>query len=107
MFKKTASALTLVVAMTFKQRIVFSECSIDNEIYGKSACAANQVCYLVEGNCIDKKSLPAGKSCKKSGVCQNLCVKEDGKETNSDGSETGQCNQSVSQNQRYYSNLRR
>jgi hypothetical protein len=80
MFKKTASALTLVVAMTFTTSSAFAACSLDTEKDGKSACAANQVCYLVEGNCIDKKSL------------QNLCVKEDGKETNSDGSETGQCN---------------
>lgn len=92
MFKKTASALALVVAMAFTTSSAFAACSLDTEKDGKSACAANQVCYLVEGNCIDKKSLTAGKSCKKSGVCQNLCVKEDGKETKSDGSEAGQCN---------------
>lgn len=91
MFKKTMSALTLVIAMVFVSSHAFAACSLETEKDGKSACGANQVCYLVEGACIDKKSLPAGKACKKSGVCQNTCVKEDGKETKEDGSETGMC----------------
>lgn len=92
MFKKTVNALILVIAMVFVTNQAFAACSLDTEKDGKSACSANQVCYLVEGTCIEKKSLAAGKSCKKSGVCQNLCVKEDGTETKSDGSETGMCN---------------
>lgn len=92
MFKKTVSALALVAAMVFAANNAFAACSAETEKDGKTACAANQTCYLVEGTCIDKKSLPAGKACKKSGVCQNLCVKEDGTETKSDGSETGKCN---------------
>ncbi|HLP81051.1 MAG TPA: hypothetical protein VK141_03530 [Nitrosomonas sp.] len=91
MFKKTISALTLVIAISFTSSQVFAACSADTEKDGKTACGANQVCYLVEGACIDKKSLPAGKACKKSGVCQNSCVKDDGKETKEDGSESGQC----------------
>ena len=92
MFKKTIGTLTFVIATVFATSSAFAACSADTEKDGKTACAANQVCYLVEGNCIDKKSLPAGKACKKSGVCQNTCVTADGKETKSDGSETGQCN---------------
>ena len=91
MFKKTIGALILFVVMAFAANHAFAACSQDTEKDGKSACAANQVCYLVEGTCIEKKSLPAGKACKKSGVCQNSCVKEDGTETKSDGSETGKC----------------
>lgn len=91
MLKKTVHALVLVIAMVFTTSQVFAACSLDTEKDGKTACGANQVCYLVGGTCIDKKSLPAGKSCKKSGVCQNSCVKDDGTETKSDGFETGKC----------------
>ncbi len=91
MFKKTLGALALVITMSFAANSAFAGCSADTEKDGKTACGANQVCYLVEGACIDKKSLPAGKACKKSGVCQNSCVKDDGKETKEDGSETGKC----------------
>lgn len=92
MFKKTVNALILIIAMVFVTSQAFAACSLDTEKDGKSACSADQVCYLVEGTCIEKKSLQAGKSCKKSGVCQNICVNEDGTETKSDGSETGVCN---------------
>jgi hypothetical protein len=91
MFKKTVNAVLLVIALVFTANHAFAACSLESEKDGKTACAANQVCYLVEGTCIDKKSLPAGKACKKSGVCQNSCVTEDGKETKDDGSETGKC----------------
>ncbi|HRB29421.1 MAG: hypothetical protein V9E86_08700 [Nitrosomonas sp.] len=91
MFKKTINIALLLVALTFMTSHAFAKCSLDTEKDGKSACDANQVCYLVEGACIDKKSLPAGKACKKSGVCQNTCVNEDGSETKDDGSETGKC----------------
>lgn len=91
MFKKTISALAFVIAMVFASSHAFAGCSAETEKDGKTACGANQVCYLVEGACIDKKSLPAGKACKKSGVCQNSCIKDDGKETKEDGSETGKC----------------
>ncbi|HQU98578.1 MAG TPA: hypothetical protein PLV19_08895 [Nitrosomonas sp.] len=91
MFKKTINVAALLVALTFMTGHAFAKCSLETEKDGKSACGANQACYLVEGQCIDKKSLPAGKSCKKSGVCQNSCVKENGSETKDDGSETGKC----------------
>ncbi|MBS0424205.1 MAG: hypothetical protein JSR71_07215 [Proteobacteria bacterium] len=91
MLKKTVNALILVLVMVFATSHAFAACSLDTEKDGKTACGANQVCYLVDGTCIDKKSLPAGKSCKKSGVCQNSCVKDDGTETKSDGSESGKC----------------
>lgn len=91
MFKRTVNALIFVIAMVFATNQAFAACSLETEKDGKTACAANQVCYLVEGTCIEKKSLPAGKACKKSGVCQNSCVKEDGTETKEDGSETGKC----------------
>lgn len=91
MVKKIVSTLALVFAMTFTANLAFAACSAETEKDGKSACGGDQVCYLVEGACIDKKSLPAGKACKKSGVCQNSCVKDDGTETNSDGSELGKC----------------
>lgn len=91
MLKKTVNALILVLVMVLATSHAFAACSLDTEKDGKTACGANQVCYLVDGTCIDKKSLPAGKSCKKSGVCQNSCVKDDGTETKSDGSETGKC----------------
>lgn len=91
MFKKSVYALILGIALVFTTSQAFAACSLDTEKDGKTACGENQVCYLVEGACIDKKSLPAGKACKKSGVCQNSCVKEDGTETKSDGSETGKC----------------
>lgn len=94
MFKKTVGALTLVVAMAFATNHAFAAtaCSAETEKDGKTACAANEACWLAKGHCIEKKSLPAGEPCKKSGVCQNMCVKEDGTETKSDGSETGKCN---------------
>lgn len=91
MLKKSVSAFALIFAMTFTANVAFAGCSAETEKDGKTACGDNQVCYLVEGTCIDKKSLPAGKACKKSGVCQNTCVKDDGTETNSDGSELGKC----------------
>mgnify|MGYP007071003525 CR=1 FL=1 len=91
MLKKSVSALVFVLVMIFSANMAFAACSAETEKDGKTACGENQVCYLVEGACIDKKSLPAGKACKKSGVCQNTCVKEDGTETNSDGSELGKC----------------
>lgn len=91
MFKKTTNVIALVFVLVFMTSHAFAKCSLETEKDGKTACAANQACYLVEGQCIDKKSLPAGKSCKKSGVCQNSCVKEDGTETKADGSETGKC----------------
>ncbi len=91
MSKKIIGMLILLVVMTFSMNHVFAACSAETEKDGKTACADNQACYLVEGTCIDKKSLPAGKACKKSGVCQNSCVKEDGTETKDDGSETGKC----------------
>lgn len=91
MLKKTISLLALTFALTFTANLAFAACSAETEKDGKTACGENQVCYLVEGACIEKKSLPAGKACKKSGVCQNTCVKDDGTETNSDGSELGKC----------------
>ena len=91
MFKKIISATAFVVALVFASSHAFAGCSAETEKDGQSACGANQVCYLVEGTCIDKKSLPAGKACKKSGVCQNSCLKDDGTETKDDGSETGKC----------------
>lgn len=91
MFKKIINVAALLVALTFMTSQAFAKCSLETEKDGKTACGANQVCYWVEGECIDKKSLPAGKACKKSGVCQNACVKEDGSETKADGSETGKC----------------
>lgn len=91
MIKKITSVLILVSAMVLVSSHAFAGCSAETEKDGKTACGSNQVCYLVEGTCIDKKSLPAGKACKKSGVCQNSCVNEDGKETKEDGSETGKC----------------
>ncbi len=91
MFKKTINVIALLFALVFMTSHAFAKCSLETEKDGKTACAANQACYLVEGQCIDKKSLPAGKSCKKSGVCQNSCVKEDGTETRADGSESGKC----------------
>lgn len=93
MFKKTVGALMLVVAMGFaaNHASAATACSKDTEREGKSACAANQICYLVEGTCIEKKSLPAGKACIRSGVCKNTCVKDDGTEVKADGSEKGKC----------------
>lgn len=94
MFKKAISALTFAVVMAFaaSQAVAATACSKDTEKDGKTACAANEVCYLVESSCIEKKSLPAGKPCKRSGVCKNTCVMEDGREAKADGSETGKCN---------------
>lgn len=91
MFKKALSSLFFVFTLIALSNHAFAACSAETEKDGKSACGADQVCYLVEGSCIEKKSLPAGKACKKSGVCQNTCVKDDGTETNADGSETGKC----------------
>jgi hypothetical protein len=95
MFKKTIGTMILVagtVLVTGAAMASPTMCSMDTEKDGKTACAATEACLLVKGECIPKKSLPAGESCKKSGVCVNTCVKEDGTETNSDGSETGKCN---------------
>lgn len=91
LFRKALNSLVFVIALIVFSNQAFAACSLETEKDGKSACGENQVCYLVEGACIEKKSLPAGKACKKSGVCQNTCVKDDGTETNADGSETGKC----------------
>ena len=50
MFKRTVNALILVIAMVFATNQAFAGCSLETEKDGKTACAANQVCYLVEGN---------------------------------------------------------
>ena len=93
MFKKSLSLFVLLAALFFSiNSFAATACSPDTEKDGKTACSANEACYLVEGICIEKKSLPEGKPCKKSGVCANMCVKDDGTETKSDGSETGKCN---------------
>lgn len=93
MFKKSLSLIALLAALFFSiNSFAATACSADTEKDGKTACSANEACYLVEGVCIDKKSLPEGKPCKKSGVCTNMCVKDDGTETKSDGSEAGKCN---------------
>ena len=49
MFRKTVNALILVIAMVFATNQAFAGCSLETENDGKTACAANQVCYLVEG----------------------------------------------------------
>lgn len=93
MLKKSLSLFALLAVLIFSANtFAATACSPETEKDGKTACGANEACYLVEGICIEKKSLPAGKACKKSGVCQNICVKDDGSETKSDGSETGKCN---------------
>lgn len=93
MLKKSLSLFALLSVLIFSTNtFAATACSAETEKDGKTACSANEACYLVEGTCIEKKSLPAGKACKKSGVCQNICVKDDGSETKSDGSETGKCN---------------
>ena len=94
MLKKSLSSIIVLLAAFIFSASTFAAtaCSVETEKDGKTACAANEACYLVEGICIEKKSLSEGKPCKKSGVCKNMCVKEDGTETKSDGSETGKCN---------------
>ncbi len=100
MFRRTIATIMLVAgmmlftgaAMATTPAATPTQCSLETEKDGKTACAENEACLLVKGHCIAKKSLPAGESCKKSGVCVNTCVKEDGTETKSDGSETGKCN---------------
>ena len=98
MFRRTIATMMLVAGMMLFTGAAMATtaatptpCSMETEKDGKTACAETEACLLVKGMCIAKKSLPAGESCKKSGVCVNTCVKEDGTETNSDGSETGKC----------------